>query len=196
MFPAEAFGVGVTVAELHPAPPAGELLPAGVMARPSRLGDVLPVAVMTPQQKAAQLQRIEQAEAMLAAFRAELVVGLAQDRPASLDRRRGQVGAASGAWAGQQYDEDVSEFFADELALVLNSSRAAATVLWETSTTLLRRLPGTWAALADGVLDWPRSWAGRPANPPTTCWPRSRRWCCRRRPGCRSRGCGRWSAGS
>ena len=63
---------------------------------------------MTPEQKAAQLQRVEQAEAMLAAFKAELVVGLA-DRPAS-DRQRGQVGAASGEWAAQLLDDDVSEF--------------------------------------------------------------------------------------
>ena len=91
---------------------------------------------MTPEQKAAQLQRVEEAEAVLAAYKAELVVGLAADRPASGDRQRGQVGAASGEWAAQLLDEDVSEFFPDELALVLNCSRAAATQLWERSTTL------------------------------------------------------------
>ena len=157
MFPPEAFGVGVTVAELRPAVRTHELLPAGVVARPSRLGDLLPVALMTAEQKATHLQRIEQAEAALAAFKAELVVGLAEDRPASLDRRRGQVGAASREWSAGQLDEDTSEFFADELALTLNCSRTAATALWEQSTTLLRRLPATWAALADGWLDWPRA---------------------------------------
>ncbi len=157
MFPPEAFGVGVTVAELRPAVRTHELLPAGVVARPSRLGDLLPVALMTAEQKATHLQRIEQAESALAAFKAELVVGLAEDRPASLDRRRGQVGAASREWSAGQLDEDTSEFFADELALTLNCSRTAATALWEQSTTLLRRLPATWAALADGWLDWPRA---------------------------------------
>ncbi len=157
MFPPGAFGVGVTVAELRPALRADDVLPTGVVSRPSRLGDLLPVELMTPEQKATHLQRIEQAESALAAFKAELVVGLATDRPASGDRRCGQVGAASGEWAAQQLDEDVSEFFADELALVLNCSRAAATQLWERSTTLLRRLPATWAALADGWLDWPRA---------------------------------------
>ena len=45
MFPPEAFGVGVTVAELRPAPwDADVTLPAGVVSRPSRLGDLLPVA--------------------------------------------------------------------------------------------------------------------------------------------------------
>ena len=116
MFPPEAFGVGVTVAELCPAPRDDVALPAGVVARPSRLGDLLPVESMTAEQKAAQLQRVEQVEAVLAAFKAELVVGLAVDRPASDDRRRGQVGAASGEWAAQLLDEDVSEFFPDELA--------------------------------------------------------------------------------
>ena len=92
MFPPEAFGVGVTVAELRPPVPGGDLVPAGVVSRPSRLGDLLPVALMTAEQKAAHLQRIGQAEAALAAFKAELVVGLAEDRPARDDRRRGQVG--------------------------------------------------------------------------------------------------------
>ena len=157
MFPPEAFGVGVTVAELGPSVRTHDVLPSGVVARPSRLGDLLPVALMTPEQKATHLQRIGQAEAALAAFKAELVVGLAEDRPAGLDRRRGQVGAASRGWSAGQLDEDASEFFADELALTLNCSRTAATELWEQSATLLRRLPATWAALADGWLDWPRA---------------------------------------
>ena len=67
------------------------------------------------------------------------------------------MGAASEEWAGELLDEDVSEFFADELALILNCSRAAATQLWEHSTTLRAAAAGTWAALADGVLDWPRA---------------------------------------
>src|SRR4051794_41007072 len=85
-------------------------------------GELLPVALMTGEQKAAQLQRVVAAEAVLAGFRAELVVGLGTDRPATVDRRRGQVGAASESWADGLLDEDVSEFFADELALILNCS--------------------------------------------------------------------------
>jgi hypothetical protein len=159
MFPPEAFAVGVTVAEVRPALWDDHPLPAGVVSRPSRIGDLLPVHLMTPEQKAAHLQRVAEAEAVLAAFKAELIVALATDRPASGDRRRGQTGAASGEWAAQLLDADVSEFFPDELALVLNCSRAAATQLWERSTTLLRRLPATWAALADGWLDWARAQA-------------------------------------
>jgi hypothetical protein len=51
----------------------------------------------------------------------------------------------------------VSEFFADELALILNCSRAAATKLADSAVLLTERLPSTWAALADGQLDWPRA---------------------------------------
>src|SRR5918993_1335339 len=147
MFPPEAFGVGVTVAELRPAAPGDDVvLPPGVLSRPSRLGDLLQGGLMTPGQKATQLQRVTEA-----------VAGLATDGPASHDRHRGQVGAASGEWAAQLLDEDVSEFYPDELALILNCSRSSATQLWERSTTLRRRLPATWAALADGWLDWPRA---------------------------------------
>ena len=157
MFPAGGFGVGVTVAELTPWVEDVVVLPVGVTARPSRLGELLRVDLMTAAQKAAQLQRVAVAEAELAAFRAELVVGLAGDRPAKDDRTKGQTGVASGEWAAQLLDEDVSEFFPDELALVLNVSRTGATVLWERCTTLRRRLPATWAALADGELGWPRA---------------------------------------
>src|SRR4051812_13153839 len=159
MFPPESFAVGVTVDRLLPVEWEEEApLPAGVVSsRPSRLGDLLPVDAMTPEQKATQLQRVQQAEAMLAGYKAELVVGLAADRPATVDRRRGQVGSASEQWADDVLDEDVSEFYADELAMILNCSRTAATNLWEQSTTLRKRLPATWAALADGWLDWPRA---------------------------------------
>jgi hypothetical protein len=112
---------------------------------------------MTPEQKALQLQRVQEAKSVLAGYEAELVEGLASDRPASDDRQRCQPGAASGEWAAALLDEGVSEFFPDELALILNCSRAGATQLWEWATTLRRRLPATWAALADGWLDWPRA---------------------------------------
>src|SRR3954453_3664253 len=95
---------------------------------------------MTAGQKAAQLLRVQQAKNMLAGFEAELVVGLAADRPATVDRRGGETGAGSEQWADDVLDEDVSEFFADELAMILNCSRTAATQLWESASTLRRRL--------------------------------------------------------
>jgi hypothetical protein len=51
----------------------------------------------------------------------------------------------------------VSEFFADELAMILNCSRTAATRLADSSVLLTSRLRRTWEALADGHLDWPRA---------------------------------------
>src|SRR5205807_6864374 len=86
-------------------------------------------------------------------------------RPAALDSPVGRPGAGT----GPVLDGGVSEFFADELALILNCSRTAATVLLEQAMTLTGRLGGTWAALADGRLDWPRARAlaaelGHPAE--------------------------------
>src|SRR3954467_6120861 len=96
MFPPEVYGVGVTVERVLPAPWEEEVvLPAGVVSRPSRLGELLPVESMTHQQKAAQLQRVLEAEAMLAGYRVELVVGLAADRPGAAGRRPGQGGAGA-----------------------------------------------------------------------------------------------------
>lgn len=174
MFPPGSFGVGLTVATLEPAPADDRIVvPSGAVSRPSRLGELLRADLMTPEQKAANLQRVTEAEAQLAAFKAELVVGLAADRPATDDRRQGQPGAASGEWAAELLDSSVSEFFSDELALVLNCSRAEATRLWERCSTLRLRLPRTWAALADGDLDWPRAsaiaaelgWPARDSTP-------------------------------
>ena len=47
MFEGGGFGVGVTVTPLDVAPWPVEVLPPGVVARPSRLGEMLPVADRT-----------------------------------------------------------------------------------------------------------------------------------------------------
>ena len=47
----------------------------------------------------------------------------------------------------------VSEFFADELAMVIGVSPGAAQGLIDRSLVLVRELTATWAALADGLLD-------------------------------------------
>ncbi len=107
-----------------------------------------------------ELQRVQQMEARLAAYSAELVAELAARRPDTYDVQPGETGAASPQWLpgpGREPAEGVSEFFADELALILNCSRTAATKLADTAALLVGRLPATWAALADGELDWPRA---------------------------------------
>ncbi|RBY96978.1 hypothetical protein DQ237_05085 [Blastococcus sp. TF02-8] len=160
MFEGGGFGVGVTVDVLAlPSWPA-EVLPAGVRSRPTRLGELMPVAARTGSEIAVELQRIQALEARLAAYRTELVAELAGRRPDSDDRQVGEPGAASPGWLpgpGQESAPGVSEFFADELAHVLHCSRTAASTLADQSLVLLGFLPATWAALADGALDWPRA---------------------------------------
>jgi hypothetical protein len=153
-----AYGVAVAVAPSATAPWPEQPLPAGVTARPSRLSDLLPVAARTDGEIAAELQRLVEVESALAAYEAELVNGLAARRPDSADLELGEPGAASEGWLpARQPVSGVSEFFADELAVVLNCSRTAATVLADTAWVLVERLPSTWAALADGELDRPRA---------------------------------------
>jgi hypothetical protein len=152
MFVGGGFGVGLTVADLD-LPVVGP----PVTSSPS-LGEVLPVYARTAEEKAAELQRVQQLESALAAYKIELVAAFAADRPASLDRQPGQPGAAADdSLPGPGTPEGVSEFFADELALTLNCARATATVLTEHALTLTGSLRATLAELAQGRLDWPRA---------------------------------------
>ncbi len=95
MFEGGGFGVGVTVTSLDVGAWPAAFLPPGVVARPTRLGEMLPVGARTDAEIAAELRRIPQLEARLAAYRAELVTELADRRPDSLDRQTGEPGAAS-----------------------------------------------------------------------------------------------------
>lgn len=158
MFDGGGYGVGVTVTPLAPMPWDDVPAPAGVVVHPTRLGELMPVHRRTRAERGAELERVIQVEGAIAAYKAELVAAMARDSTAADSRSADQPGAASPAWAGDPADDplpDASEFFPDELALVLNCSRAAATTLAEVSITLTERLPTTWAALADGQLDWP-----------------------------------------
>src|SRR5215218_1929707 len=141
MFPGSGFGVGLTVAELEV-----DLGPAvaGESMRPARLSEVLPVAARSAAEISRELQRVDAAEAMLAAYRADLVLGLAAHRPDEDGDGRSPV-------------PGTSEFFVDELAVVTNTSARWAGVLAQQSYVLVERLPVVWAALADGALDVPRA---------------------------------------
>ncbi|RBY88918.1 HNH endonuclease [Blastococcus sp. TBT05-19] len=151
----EGWGVGLAVAEMLPAHP-------GTPGRPSRLSEILPVAVRSPEGKAHELGRIQQLKSAIAAYEADLIAGLAADRPATADLPAGAPGAAAEHWTGPAAADlarlgGVSEFFPDELAQVLGCSRAQATTTATHALTLVHLLPATWAALADGHLDWPRA---------------------------------------
>jgi hypothetical protein len=111
----------------------------------------LPVALLSRQQKAAELQRVQALKAMTAAYEAELVLGLADGSPDADDPPPGTPGARS--WKPDTELPGVSEFFTTELAVVLNCGRVAASRLARRAWTYRESLPATWAALAAGQLD-------------------------------------------
>jgi hypothetical protein len=117
----------------------------------------LPVALLTKEQKAAELQRVQARRAVLAAYEAELVLGLADESPDADDPPPGRSGARRGGWAPDGELPGVSEFFTAELAVVLNCGRGTASHLAQRVWTWRENLPATWAALASGELDEPRA---------------------------------------
>ena len=155
MFFGGGFGVGLTVADLAPAAVGPPVVGSPVLA------EVLPVYARTAAEKAAELRRVQRLKAELAAYEVELVAAFAADRPDTLDRPPGRPGAAAGTGddsrPGPGAPAGVSEFFADELALVLTCSRTAASVLAEHASTLTGTLRATLAALAQGRLNWSRA---------------------------------------
>jgi hypothetical protein len=113
----------------------------------------LPVALLSKAQKAAELQRVQARRAMDAAYEAELVVGLADDTPDTLDPPTDHPGAKKGSWAPDTELPGVSEFFTAELAVVLNCGRGVASHLAHRAWLYRESLPATCAALAEGRLD-------------------------------------------
>lgn len=158
MFEGGGFGVGLTVNQLAmPSRPA-ELMPAEQEWHPARLGELMPVASRTNAEIAEEMRRASIADSRLWAYRVEMIVQLAVRCSDDRDRPAGVPGAASPSWSGQSpLPAGVSEFFPDELALILNCSRGEATRLTSLAWTLWHRLPDTWAALADGELTWSRA---------------------------------------
>ena len=93
--------MGLTVAPVDPPWPDEAAPPRGFpSSRPARLTDLLPVAGRSDAEKAVELQRVVQLEAALAAYKAELVLGLAADRPEELDRAPGEPGGRGEPGAG------------------------------------------------------------------------------------------------
>ena len=159
MFGGGGFGVGLTVHQLDAAPAGqAEPAPAGVECHPTRLGELMPVAARTDAELAEEMRRANVADSRLWAYRVELIAQLAARRRDDRDRAPGQPGAAASGWATPSAVlEGISEFFPDELSMIVNCSRPQATRLAEVALTLAHRLPDTWAALADGELNWARA---------------------------------------
>jgi hypothetical protein len=161
VFEGDGFGVGLTITQLAigagPDPDA-DLVPAERRWHPTRLGELMPVATRDDAGLGEEIRRANVAEGRLWAYRLELIAQLAVRRRADRDRAPGQPGAAVPGWTRPSWVlEGFSEFLPDEVALILNCSRAEATRLAEAALLLVHQLPDTWAALADGELNWPRA---------------------------------------
>lgn len=159
---AGGFAVGVTVVPVDAAPLPWDQADPEPPPQVERLGAWLPRR-RPSSESAALMQQVTAAEAKLAALKLELALDIAAGRPAPLDPGPGEAGAAGVGPDG------VSEFAIDELALVMNQSRAAAVTALDLAHILDTRLPATREALATGRLDWPRARAiaaelGRPAD--------------------------------
>ncbi len=132
--------------------PVERALAGVLLGRPVRVSR-LPVGVLSREQKAAELARVQARKAMDAAYEAELVLGLADDSPDDDDPSPGTPGARSGSWQPDPELPGVSEFLPAELAVVLNTGRRFAADLVHRAWTYRSHLPATWAAMAAGTLD-------------------------------------------
>ncbi|WP_344689288.1 HNH endonuclease signature motif containing protein [Blastococcus jejuensis] len=118
----------------------------------------LPVDLLSRRQAAAELARRQRRQAMDAAYEAELILRLAELTPDGDDPQPGSPGARTPGWsAGDDEASGVSEFFAGELALVLNRGRGTARHLHHRALAWRENLPATYAALAAGELDVARA---------------------------------------
>ncbi|MGY1858353.1 DUF222 domain-containing protein [Modestobacter sp. SYSU DS0290] len=116
---------------------------------PSRL----PALLLSDEELAEELQRVQQRRARDAAYEAELILALAADRPPSADPAPDHPGARRAGWTAQPGEGEVSEFFTAELATVLNLGRGTAAIRLTRALTWQRKLPATFAALRAGELD-------------------------------------------
>ncbi|WP_448616566.1 HNH endonuclease signature motif containing protein [Modestobacter sp. URMC 112] len=161
MFEADGYRVAVTVSPVVSAlPDDWDPVPAGVVRRRSRLVEVLDPARASDRGLVRELGSIADLRAQLAAYEAGVVAELAARRPAETDLTADRPGHGVDGWVPDGVRAaGVSEFFADELATVMRTSQAAAVGLAERSLALVRELPATWGALADGLVDPARATA-------------------------------------
>src|SRR5690349_15224616 len=107
----------------------------------------LPVGLLSAEEKAAELQRIQAERARLAAREADVILGFAADRPDDEDPAEGHPGARSKTWRRSDPEfPGISEAFPQELALVLGVGRGTAAHKLRREWTLRHSLPRTEAA--------------------------------------------------
>jgi hypothetical protein len=149
VFDGDGFGLGLTVVTLDDPD-----LPPGFAdeVRP-RWTDILPPGVRSRAGQAMELNRVQAEKARMFAYEAELICRFADNCPEDTVLVDEKIGPDR---APEQREPQISEFFVDELAAALDTSVTSASYTWIAAQTLVHRLPGTWAALADGELDVPR----------------------------------------
>ena len=101
-----------------------------------------------------EIQAIQQRRAVDAAEEAEVILGLAAQRPASTDPTG--PGTRRPGWTPDG-ELEVSEFFLAELSLLLNLGRGTASSRYKRAMTWRHKLPATFAALKRGEIDEPRA---------------------------------------
>src|SRR3954469_8917908 len=117
----------------------------------------LPVGLLSREQLAEELQRRQRRQGMDAAYEAELILALADRSPDDADPPPGTPGARRPGWSADRDIAGVSEFFASELALVLNRGRGTANHLHHRAVVWRDSLPATFVALGTGELDLARA---------------------------------------
>ena len=117
----------------------------------------LPVELLSREQVAAELVRRQRRQAMDAAYEAELILRMAELTADDHDPAPGSPGARRPGWGRGAAEPGVSEFFAGELALVLNRGRGTANHLHNRSVVWRDNLPSTLRALSQGELDLSRA---------------------------------------
>ena len=117
----------------------------------------LPVGLLSREQAVEELQRRQRRQAMDAAYEAQLILRLADQSPDDADPPAGTPGARRPGWAAERDVAGVSEFFASELALVLNRGRGTANHLHHRAVVWRDSLPATFRALSAGELDLARA---------------------------------------
>lgn len=151
------YGVGLTVVDRAEPRAAWAPPPPGVTRRRTRLSEMVAPELCSEDEVVREMRAVADGRAQLAAYEAVLVAELAARRPAQTDLTDDQPGHGVEGWGPARVPVGVSEFLVDELAMLKGISLTAATGLAERSLALVRELPATWEALADGLVDEPRA---------------------------------------